>query len=449
TGRTLGTFQLEREFARTLCRQIRPESIEELSVLLAMNRPGPLLAKLNHVYAHRKRSCDSSRRLNLFQDTFDVIIYQEQIMKLAINLAGMSPAESDLFRMAISQKDRQAMRAAIEQLKEKMVQRGFDRSYADHLSNTIEQFSTYAFNKSHSIAYATISYELAYIKTHFPKIFFKYYIDEHSSDKKKVFQAIQELRLRGFKVLCPSVNTAEVKENQFQLPLSTITGVGPSVEQMCALKSPFNSIDDFARKTSLPISTIQRLAHAGAFDCIYSSRAESLKAFNSFQKGYDPSLSEISRVFGKFNEQKLFQITEIDIANLEEQVYGFPLTPLEVSLEKKFAPLGEVFCSSRVLPVAVKVQSGYASDGITICKVDEKLSDGEYLIIFGITGKVLKSYKLSEVKSVIYEISDCFDEKDFEEASPNESVKVTLMGKKVLIESVRPLTDTYRIIVIN
>lgn len=449
TGRTLGIFQLEREFARTLCRQIRPESIEELSVLLAMNRPGPLLAKLDRVYARRKRSCDNSERLNLFQDTFDVIIYQEQIMKLAMSLAGMSPAESDLFRMAISQKDRQAMKVAIEQLKAKVIQRGFDISFADHLSNTIEQFCAYAFNKSHSIAYATISYELAYIKTHFPKIFFKYYIDEHASDKKKVFQAIQELRLRGFEVLCPSVNAVEVKENQFQLPLSIITGVGPSVEQMCVAKSPFNSIDDFARKISLPISTIQRLVNAGAFDCIYSSRAESLKAFNSFQKGYDPSLSEISKVFGKLSEQKPLQITEVDIANLEEQVYGFPLTPLVVFLEKRYAPLGEVFCSSRILPVAVKVQSGYASDGMTICKVDEKLSDGEYLIIFGINGKALKFYKLSEAKSVLYEVSGCFDEKDFEEASPNESVKVTLMGKKVFIESARPLTDTYRVLVVN
>ncbi|HEY8543196.1 MAG TPA: DNA polymerase III subunit alpha [Pseudothermotoga sp.] len=443
SGRTHGVFQLERLSARSLCRQIRPQDIKELSDLLAVNRPGPLLAKLNELYAERKRGC--GKRDRFFEETYGVMIYQEQLMKIAADLAGMTPAESDLFRKAISQKDSAVMKDAAEQFKRRAIDKGYDRSLIEQLVEIILRFSSYGFNKSHSIAYAYISYELAYIKHHFPKEFFTIYLKEHSSDREKIFLSVQELRSRGFRVIHPSINPIKLKDNEFQLPLEVIAGVSNSIANMCITKGPFSSIDDFARKTSIPISTLQRFVFAGAFDCLYSTREESIKAFNAFQKGYDPSLVEISSIFGEHHEEKVLKFTQKDIATFEEQVYGFPLTPLQISFQKTFAPLTEVFVSGRTLPVSLLIDSNFASDSVTIVRIKGNLPDGEYLCVVKPDCSIDEYHDLSRVDSVVYEPQNCFDHMDFEPASERETVKVKLLDKKVYIDSTRPLLDHYKI----
>lgn len=443
SGRTHGIFQLERLPARSLCRQIRPQDIRELSDLLAVNRPGPLLAKLNELYAERKRGC--GERSRFFEETYGVMIYQEQLMKIAVDLAGMTPAESDLFRKAISQKDLNVMKDAAEQFKRRAIGKGYDRFSIEQLVEIILRFSSYGFNKSHSIAYAHISYELAYIKHHFPKEFFTIYLKEHSSDREKIFLSVQELRSRGFRVVHPSINPVELKDNEFQLPLEVIAGVSNSIANMCITKGPFSSIDDFTRKTSIPLSTLERLVFAGAFDCLYSTREESIKAFNAFQKGYDSSLTEMSSIFGEHREEKVLKFTQKDIAAFEEQVYGFPLTPLQISFQENFAPLTEVFVSGRILPVALLVDSNFASDGMTIIRIKGNLPDGEYLCVVKPDCSIDEYYDLSKVDSVVYEPQSCFDHMDFEPASEREMVKVKLLDKKVCIDSTRPLLDHYKI----
>ncbi len=443
TGRTHGIFQLERLSVRSLCRQIRPQNIEELSDLLAMNRPGPLLAKLNELYSERKRGCGESSQF--FKETFGVMIYQEQLMKIAVELAGMTPDESDLFRSAISQKDAIAMKDAAEQFRYKAMSRGYDKSVIEQLIETILRFSSYGFNRSHSIAYAHISYELAYIKHHFPKEFFTHYLKEHFNDKDKIFLSVQELRSLGFRIRCPSVNPIELQENEFQLPIQVITGVSNSIADACTLKGPFSSIDDFARKVPVPTLTLQKLVFAGAFDCIYSSREESIKAFNAYQKGYDPTLIEISSIFGTHREEKPIKLNQKDIAALEEQAYGFPLTPLQVSLSSTFAPVSEVFTSARILPVAVLADSNFVSDGKTITRIKGNLSDGEYVCILKPDGSIEAYHDLSKVDSAVYEVKGCFDQMDFEPASNKETTEVRLTGRKVYIDSARPLIDNYKI----
>lgn len=114
TGRTSGIFQLEAQSARKLCRAVRPSNLEELSALLALNRPGPLRARVDKLYAERKRGCSDVEQA-LFPETFGVVVYQEQVMRLAMDLAGFSPAEADLFRKAISERGRTCHRASLGQ----------------------------------------------------------------------------------------------------------------------------------------------------------------------------------------------------------------------------------------------------------------------------------------------------------------------------------------------
>ncbi len=442
-GQTTGIFQLESPMARKLCRQVRVENIEELSILLALNRPGPLSAKLNEIYARKKRRCEKVE--NVFPETKGVIVYQEQLMKLAMDVAGLSAPESDLFRRAVSGKDRELMREALEKLERGMQKKGYSKEEINRLVTIIQNFAQYAFNKSHSVAYSYLSYELAYLKSLSPRIFFLEYIKRHSTERDKVFLAVQELRSLGYKVIPPSINPTKLNELDFQLPFEVIEGINHSIVETIIKNAPYSSVQDFADKIRIPISTIQKLVMAGAFDCIYENREKAFIAFESFRMGFEPSLLEISAKFGKRYQSIHISLTEKDIAKYEEESYGFPLTPFATRLDKKIAPLAEVFTTFRLLPVAVDVRGEYASDGITIFKLRNPINDGRYLLILRPNGETIEYRNLEDVISVVYEFSGCFDEKDLENATELECTRVTLAGKKLTLDAVRPILDSYSI----
>jgi DNA polymerase-3 subunit alpha len=445
-GNTCGIFQLEAETARSLCRLIRPSNLQELSILLALNRPGPLAAKLEKTYAERKRGCHYAEE-DMFTETHGVIVYQEQVMKLAMEVAGFSAAEADLFRKAISEKDPKILEPALEKFRVKLHERGYKPSFVEKLCDILVKFAGYAFNKSHSVAYSHLSYELAYLKAHWPKEFFDVYIREHSSEQFKVFLAVQELRSLGYEVLPPSVNFGGSEDRIFRLPLETVGGIGELTARMCRELAPFSNLKDFAERTKLPTSTIQKLVWAGAFDELYGSRPAVLEDFEAFQKGFDQELNLVAaKVFGKQAERKQrLSYDEIDLAELEERAFGFALTPLKFENEKRFAPLAEVFASSRILPVAVRVSKNFASDGCTIVRLKDRLSDGYYALILTPEGRIVQQKKLDEVQRVVYEMQNCFDEHDLERASELECVETTLCGKKVTLLGFRPLLDWYRV----
>ncbi|WP_041077630.1 helix-hairpin-helix domain-containing protein [Thermotoga caldifontis] len=445
-GKTCGIFQLESRTARSLCRTVRPTNLNELSILLAMNRPGPLGAGLEKTYAMKKRGCVKFDH-DFFPETRGVIVYQEQVMKLAMDFAGFDAVEADLFRKAISEKDPKIIQTAMDKFRDRLREKGYTSEFVDRLCDILVKFASYAFNKSHSVAYAHLSYELAYLKTHWPKEFFEIYIREHSSDQYKIFLAVQELRSMGYRVLPPSINQVHTDEKTFHLPLEAVNGVSESIARTCRQMAPFNDLKDFVEKTKLSLSTVQKLVWAGVFDEMYESRAAALEDFEAVQKGFDQDLSLVAaKVFGKRVESRQkISYSETDITELEMKAFGFALSPWKVEFDRKFAPLSEVFASARTLPVAVKVSGKFASDGMTICQLKNSLPDGHYVLILTPDGNVLEHEKLDSVRGVVYEMENCFDERDFEEACETERVQTVLCGKKVLLEGVRPLLDWYRI----
>lgn len=447
TGRTSGIFQLESQSARKLCRAVRPSNLEELSALLALNRPGPLRARVDKLYAERKRGCSDVEQA-LFPETFGVVVYQEQVMRLAMDLAGFSPAEADLFRKAISERDERAIGQALVNFKNKLIERGYASKFIQDVCDVLEKFASYAFNKSHSVAYSLLSFELACLKSHWPKQFFEVYMRENASDQVKIFQAVQELRSIGFHVLPPSINNTPDEGRIFRLPLEVINGVGKSTAQLCHRLAPFSSLREFHEKTELPLSTLQKLVWAGAFDELHSGRMGALEAFENLQKGFDEGLSQLAaKVFGKYSQsKKKLDYDETDLASLEERAYGFPITPFKFDFPKKLASLSEVFAAGRILPVIVKVSKNFASDGSTIVHLREKIPDGYHVLIVSPDGRILKRESPEKIKRVVYELDGCFDEQDLEEASEYEFVRTNLCGKKVEMSGLRPLIDWYEIL---
>ncbi|MCS7175140.1 helix-hairpin-helix domain-containing protein [Pseudothermotoga sp.] len=445
-GKTSGIFQLEAQGARRLCRTVRPSNLEELSTLLALNRPGPLRAKMDKLYAERKRGCIDIEQ-TLFPETFGVIVYQEQVMKLAMDLAGFSPAEADLFRKAISEKDESIIERTLVDFKSKLIEKGYKPRFVQDVCGVLKKFALYAFNKSHSVAYSLLSFELAYLKAHWPKQFFELYMRENASDQNKIFHAVQELRSMGFRVLPPSVNHTLDEEKTFRLPLEVVSGVGKTVTQLCQKLGPFSNLKEFYERTKLPLSILQKLVWAGVFDELHSGRVEALEAFETLQKGFDETLSQLAaKVFGKQSEsRKKLDYNEADLASLEEKAYGFPLTPFKFDFSNRFAPLSEIFATGRTLPVVVKVSKNFASDGSTIVRLKERVADGYFVLALTPDGRVLRQEKAEKVKRVVYELYGCFDENDLEEASEHEFVETSLCGKKVEMAQLRPLVDWYEI----
>src|SRR3954462_10194853 len=171
SGRTAGVFQFESGLATDMLRQMRCDRFDDLVASNALLRPGPLDTGMHMVYVRRKRgeepvSYALPELQAILEPTFGVITYQEQVMRIAQVLAGISLAEADVLRKAVGKKDAELIKLELGKFVEKAVARGHDPKIIEELSGQIETSGRYGFNKSHSVAYSVISYQTAWLKTH-------------------------------------------------------------------------------------------------------------------------------------------------------------------------------------------------------------------------------------------------------------------------------------------
>src|SRR5205085_5825976 len=172
-GKTCGVFQFESPLATDMVRSMRVDRFEDLVASNGLMRPGPLDAGMHKVYIKRKKGEEAVSYLlpelkEVLESTYGVITYQEQVMRVAQKLAGISLAEADVLRKAVGKKDADLIREELGKFVEKAVARRYDRRVIEELSGQIETFGRYGFNKSHSVAYSVISYQTAYLKAHYP-----------------------------------------------------------------------------------------------------------------------------------------------------------------------------------------------------------------------------------------------------------------------------------------
>ncbi len=286
-GRTLGVFQLESRAATALTKKMAPERFEDLVALLSLNRPGPMYSGMADEYIRRKHGLSSNEDefgLNkILKETYGMIIYQEQIMQIAREVAGFSPARSDLFRQAVSKKKIELMKS----LKEEFIQgcithSGFDKMKAERLFELINSFASYGFNKSHSVAYAHITAWTAYLKAvHTPK-YLASLMNSHISDASKLALYAAEARRMGIEILPPDVNDSSAlftaRENKILSGLAAIKGVGISFANAVfeeRKKGRFESLEDFlARMKDAKMSRrlVEALILSGALDSICPNR---------------------------------------------------------------------------------------------------------------------------------------------------------------------------------
>jgi DNA polymerase-3 subunit alpha len=290
-GRTEAVFQFESSGMQEICRKLKPKGIEDLAALNALYRPGPLDGGMVDEFILRHHGKKAVRYMvpemkDILSNTYGIIVYQEQIMQLAQKLAGYTLSEADLMRRAMGKKKREEMAIHEEKFVTGAVERNIKREKAEKIFSLMAQFSDYGFNRSHSVAYAYLAFQTAYLKAHYPEHFYASVLSSEAQDAAKVFKYSKELRTQRIALLPPDVNESNSGftplTGAIRYGLTAIKGLGQSiVDAICEARKagPFKSFFDFAeriRSSTLNKRVLESLVSAGAFDSLKDERTAAL-----------------------------------------------------------------------------------------------------------------------------------------------------------------------------
>jgi DNA polymerase III subunit alpha len=282
-GKTEAIFQFESSGMQEICRRLKPKELEDLAALNALYRPGPLDGGMVDDFIARHRGEKKVRYIvpemeEILRNTYGILVYQEQIMQLAQKLAGYSLGEADMMRRAMGKKKREEMAKHEEKFIGGAIERGIGKEKAEEIFRLMAQFADYGFNRSHSVAYAYLAYQTAYLKAHYPAYFYASVLSHESQDSAKVYKYSNELRSGGLSLLPPDINDSDhgftPLENSVRYGLSAIKGIGSaSVQAIIEARKQgrFNSVLDFAERLeqgSVNRKAFESLITAGAFDSL-------------------------------------------------------------------------------------------------------------------------------------------------------------------------------------
>jgi DNA polymerase-3 subunit alpha len=283
TGHTEAVFQFESTGMQEICRKLRPKSLEDLSALNALYRPGPLDGGMVDDFIDRYHGKKPVEYLvpemqDILKNTYGILVYQEQIMQLAQKLGGYSLGEADLMRRAMGKKKREEMAIHEEKFISGCVRNKIPKKTAREIFRLMAQFADYGFNRSHSVAYAHVAYQTAYLKAHYPEHFYAAVMTNVTDDTAKIFKYASELRSQGIKMLPPDVNQSgpgfTPVERAVRYGLCAIKGLGQTAVHAiieARQEKSFRSVFDFAERVGEKGSgkrVLESLVCAGAFDSL-------------------------------------------------------------------------------------------------------------------------------------------------------------------------------------
>jgi len=291
-GDTLGVFQLDGGPIRALLRQMAPDTFEDIAAVNALYRPGPLAAKAHIEYADRKNNRKPLTPLHaelaeplaeILDETYGLIVYQEQVQAIARKVAGYTLGQADLLRRAMGKKKRKELEIHAERLWEGMRERGYSRGAYQTLWDTLLPFCDYGFNKSHTAGYALVCYWTAHLKANHPAEFMAALLTSVKDDKERSAVYLGECRRMGVTVLPPDVNSSESdfapRGADIRFGLSAVRNVGANVVASVVTtresKGKFVDFADFLRKVEATVcnkKVVESLVKAGAFDSLGHSR---------------------------------------------------------------------------------------------------------------------------------------------------------------------------------
>lgn len=296
-GESAGVFQLESGGMRAILRDLKPEVFEDIVALVALYRPGPLGSGMVEDFTKNKHGIKKTKYLHpklepILKDTYGVILYQEQVMRIASELAGFSLGEADLLRRAMGKKKPEIIAGLRSQFVEGSQNNGVDAVIAGQIFDLMEYFAGYGFNKSHSAAYAMVSYQTAYLKANYPRQYMAALLTSVRDNTDKVSAYIEECRRLGIEVLQPDVNESResfsVAGNKIRFGLAAVKNVGlGAVENIIRSREqdgPFGDYTDFCRRLDTKVvnrRVLESLIKCGAFDSLGYRRSQLMAAVDA------------------------------------------------------------------------------------------------------------------------------------------------------------------------
>ena len=347
TANTTGIFQFESEGMKNFLTKFKPTTFEDIVSALALFRPGPM--KNIDSYIKRKQGKEKIDYFNqdlepILKPTYGIIVYQEQIMQIAHLMAGYSLAEADLLRRAMSKKSEDILLKEKDKFIEGSIKNGYDKTIATNVYNMIFKFADYGFNRSHSVAYAMISYRMAYLKAHYPKIFMKHLLSSAINSETKTKEYIYECIKNNITISKPNINlstnTYITKNNQIIFPLTNIKNVGNIAANAIIKereKGKFKDIFDFiCRCYNGPVTTktIESLIYAGTFDIFGINKNTLIKNLDIIT-GYSEIGVYVSDDTFKPELHQYPEMSSKELMQKELEVFGFYLSTHPVTDYKK------------------------------------------------------------------------------------------------------------------
>ena len=406
TGKTRGIFQVESPGMIDTLVKLKPTNLEEVIAVIALYRPGPM--ELIDSFIKRKKGeekiiYDHPLLEPILKETFGIIVYQEQIMKIAQIIAGYSLGEADLLRRAIGKKIKNELMSLKDSFIKGASKKSINVKDSEKLFSLIEKFANYGFNKSHAAAYAVITFYTAYLKAHFPLEFYCQLLNNSTNDTDKIFSIMNEISLMKIDIIPPDVNFSSykfiIKDNKILYSLSAIKGVG--IESMKELVSErningsFNSIADFNKRLSQSIlnkKQIEKLILANAFNSIYPNK--------------NVLIANLEEILKKMNSNSLFE-NELD----DSQFLNSNLSIELDDIKSEFESYGFLFSTRKQTDLLSKINNSNFSE-LTSEKIEFKNSF--YFYVIKVQYKTTKNGKRYILLTVINE-SGKFDLRLFDD----------------------------------
>lgn len=403
TGETLGLFQIESAGMQDLAKKLKPSGFEDVIAMLALYRPGPMESGMLDDFVERKHGRAEITYMfpelePILKPTYGVIVYQEQVMQIVQTIGGFSLGGADLVRRAMGKKIKEEMDKLKEQFAEGASEKGFDRAKAEELFDLIVKFAGYGFNKSHSAAYALITFYTSFLKRYYPTEFMAAILTLEKNNTDKVVKYVDELKRMGIDLLPPDVNrsglvfeaqSVEGRET-VMFGMGAIKGAGDiAIKSILEArkKGEFRDLSDFVSRidsTKVNKKVIESLIKAGALDCFGYSRHAMLSQIEEIieaaKKAADAKKMAENSLFGAGEEMTAVTLT---LSHMSE------FDPLEI-LEMEKASLG-FYVSGHPLDKFRETLDGIS---YTLSSEIEDLADGSEALLIGkiegITEKISK-----------------------------------------------------------
>jgi DNA polymerase-3 subunit alpha len=415
-AQTMGVFQLESSGMRDLLKKLEPQGFEDIIALLALYRPGPIGSGMLDDFIQRRHNpallkFDHKKLEAILKETYGIMVYQEQIMQIASSLAGFSLSQADLLRRAMSKKIPEVMEQQRKNFVLGSVKNGISESTANKIFDLIEYFSGYGFNKSHSAAYALISYRTAYLKANFPVEFMTALLTSERDNTDKIVEYVNEAGRMGLKILPPDINVSEalfkvIDQKTIRFGLLAVKNVGQgAIESIIKARreGPFKSLEDLCQHIDSRLvnrKVLESLIKCGALDSFALPRAQMVASLDTILEIASKTQKEHAKGQLSFFDQGFTQNGFSRTAANLPQIKEWP-EPQILAFEKEM--LGFYISGHPLARYAQQLKRFTSSSTVSL----SQCNDGQEIKIVGLIAKIKQTTtRAKQEKMAILKLED-------------------------------------------